>query len=608
MTGRSVRVTVEWALRGRADRNGDDILGWSTGNLNRRNFEEVIGRFTLGAPEQLQLPQVAVSYVHADGQGTDYLALAIHDYEGDPTRTSIGRLTQVTRYFCVPYRELAGGAITYQAMYEALSPATLPARSGSGSVLSCDIAVRPPRLPRPDDLALLVAALLLTGRPVCVLGAEAVSVADRLAFIDLVMSLLPYGLRAKMAAATWTRPTHRDHKFRLFFSDTPRTKSPPDHVVSWGASHHPAATPEGDHAPRYLAWLTETVSQPMTMLAGITEPSGFSSKSVGRALKLAMVPDLESGPFPAEGQALTDDLAGPLPRSSADPTEAVLLRCVAELNAQNQAGLISCISALRTICMAQPASARPGSGQRYQQIATHHRLLRPGLRLFGHENEFYDMLLELAFDAPLNYQGYCQVEDCMPWGFRSGKPGPRPHRALMRAIERAARAGVTDGSADIRVLALTAGSLDDAELTRWFHTVSIDAGQLISVLAACWDRLDHARIVEDVALRYLRDQPNRYNRRSALTALQANGYLAPALQLRYPESTERQTKLLEGLLAAVYPKGLDAATAKSIRAASPQSNALTAVVLGMIGNTIDRMAIVDEFTKNRLRPHGGGGP
>ena len=84
--------------------------------------------------------------------------------------------------------------------------------------------------------------------------------------------------------------------------------------------------------------------------------------------------------------------------------------------------------------------------------------------------------------------------------------------------------------------------------------------------------------------------------------------LAPALQLRYPESTERQTKLLEGLLAAVYPKGLDAATATTIRAACPQSNALTAVVLGMIGNTIDRMAIVDEFTRNRLRPPEGGGP
>ena len=109
-------------------------------------------------------------------------------------------------------------------------------------------------------------------------------------------------------------------------------------------------------------------------------------------------------------------------------------------------------------------------------------------------------------------------------------------------------------------------------------------------------------------MRYLRDQPTRHNQRSALTALHQNGYLAPALQLRYPESTERQTRLLEGLLAAVYPKGLDAATAKSIRAASPQSTALTAVVLGMIGNTIDRMAIVDEFTRNQPRPPNGGRP
>ena len=431
MTGRTVRVTVEWALRGKADRPGEDILGWSTGNLNRRNFEEVIGRFALGAPEQLQLPQVAVSYVHADGQGTDYLALAIHDYEADPERTSIGRLTQVTRYFCVPYRELAEGAITYQAMYEAFSPARLPERNGP--VLICDIAVRPPRLPRPGDLALLVAALLLTGRPVCVLGVEAVGVADRLAFIDLVMSLLPYGLRAKMAAATWTRPTHRDHKFRLFFSDTPRTKSPPDHVVTWGATEHPAATPEGDHAPRYLAWLTETVSQPMALLAGMTEPTGFSLKSVDHALELARVPGQEPGPFSADGQAsAVRTRSGPIPRPTTDPTEAVLLRCVAELNAQNPAGLMDCISALRTICAAQPASARPGSRRRYQQIATHYRLLRPGLQLYGHENEFYDMVLELAFNVPLDYQGYCQVEDCM---LGVGQSGEERSTAAPRADE-----------------------------------------------------------------------------------------------------------------------------------------------------------------------------
>jgi hypothetical protein len=603
MTARTVTVTVEWALRGKTDRNGEDILGSSTGNLNRKNFEEAIGRFTLGAPEQRQLPQISVSYVHADGPISNYLALAIHDYEAAPGPTGFGRLTQVTRYFCVPYRQLAEGAITYQAMYEAFSPIKLPPRNGR--VLTCDIVARPPRLARPGDLALPVAALLLTGRPVCVLGAEAVGVADRLAFIDLVMSLLPYGLRTKMAAATWTRPTNRDHKFRLFFSDAARTKSPPDHVVSWGATERPAALPEGDHAPRYLAWLTETVSQPMALLAGITEPTGFSSTSVSRVLELARVPGQEPGPF---GQASADDPTGPLPRVSTDPTEAVLLRCVAELSAQNPDGLRDCISALRTICAAQPITARPGSRTRYQQIATQYRLLRPGLRLYGHENEFYDMLLELAFGLPLDYQGYCQVEACIAGTGQSGKPGPIAHHPLMRSVQRAARSGVREGAADVRVLAIAAHSLGEAELSRWFRAVSIDAGQLIRVLAEKWGRPDHARIVEDVALRFLRDQPTRYSRRALLTALQAHGYLAPALQLRYPESTERQTNLLEGLLAAAYPKGLDAAAGRAIRAASPESTTLFAVVLGMTSNTLDRMAIVDEFTRNQLTPPDSSRP
>ena len=77
-----------------------------------------------------------------------------------------------------------------------------------------------------------VAPLLLTGRPVCVLGAEGTSHLERLEFIDTVMGLLPYGFRSRMTAATWTRATNRNHRFRLYFSSAPRADEP-DQVVIW---------------------------------------------------------------------------------------------------------------------------------------------------------------------------------------------------------------------------------------------------------------------------------------------------------------------------------------------------------------------------------------
>jgi hypothetical protein len=60
--------------------------------------------------------------------------------------------------------------------------------------------------------AMRTAALVLTRRPVCVLGAREASVDDRLQFIDTVMAMLPYGIRTRMSAATWTRATFRGHK------------------------------------------------------------------------------------------------------------------------------------------------------------------------------------------------------------------------------------------------------------------------------------------------------------------------------------------------------------------------------------------------------------
>jgi hypothetical protein len=285
MTGAGTVVDVQWALYGKATgTSGDGVLACSTGDLAMGNFADAISRFQLGALHRL--PQVSVSYAQPVKPGRGYLALAIHKPadQGQVALGEDGRPVAYTNYFCLPYGPLAAGGVTYQAMHEALRDLRLP--TVNGATLRVPIAGRPWPPAVIDPLAMRVAALLLTGRSVCVLRAQHVPVSGRLGFIDTVMGLLPYGFRAKMTAATWTRATYRDHHFRLFFSDAPRGSERPDHVVTWDHPETAVITPEDGAAHEYLAWLEDTLIEPMARLTRLTEAYGFGDVPVRNAVSL----------------------------------------------------------------------------------------------------------------------------------------------------------------------------------------------------------------------------------------------------------------------------------------------------------------------------------
>ena len=284
MTGQPVVVHAQWALHGQAPgTDGQRVLACSTGDLSTANFTDAIGRFQLGHLDNL--PQVAVSYLMPAGQPEgSYLALTIHRKADN-------------RYFCMPYRPLAAGAVTYHALYHAVRGLRLPAESRQPLRVEISTGAHGPTL---DPLAMRVAALLLTGTPACVLNAEDTSLDDRLAFIDWVMDLLPYGFRARMAAATWTRATFRDHKFRLYFSAAPRQG---DHVVHWGQPDR-AALPEGP-ARDYFGQLEKSASQ-LTRLASPAEDGPdlrFDNKAAVRALELIDPPSAAAPPTAAFSRA-----------------------------------------------------------------------------------------------------------------------------------------------------------------------------------------------------------------------------------------------------------------------------------------------------------------
>jgi len=350
----SVETDVQWALHGK-DASGDDyrILACSMGELSSANFTDAISRFHLGTVDKL--PQVAVSWARRrDQPRVSYLALAIDELAADGRRAARdgqGRPITYTSYFCLPYRPLAEQGIGYLSMYKTLNAVNLPETDGRPLRLTFTSPASPILIL--DPLAMRVAALLLTDQPICVLGAEEASTVERLRFIDTVMGFLPYGLRARMTAATWTRAAHASHKFQLFFSSAPRLGSRPDHVVTWRDPDR-VDIPNGP-AAEHLDWLEETVA-PLARLAEATQETRFGPKTGLQVVELA-----QSGP--------RRSLAPTGPAKPAVPRDPAAL----DPDAQEPAALDAAAAE-----PAAPAPARGDTGEETVIDLTQH--IKPGRR------------------------------------------------------------------------------------------------------------------------------------------------------------------------------------------------------------------------------------
>lgn len=580
MTGRTVSVGAQWALHGKGpEGEGYRILACSNSDLSRANFADALGRFSMGVLDAL--PQVSVSYLQPATRhpGGSYLALAIDWFATDGQRYAngalphdeFGRKTAFTSYFCTPYRPLAEHAATYQDMFRAFSAITLPVADGPPQPVTISTSVL--RTPAVDGLAMCVAPLLLTGTPVCVLGAEGTSLDERLRFIDTVMGLLPYGFRARMTAATWTRSTYREHRFRLFFSNAPRT-SQQDHVVTWG---EPDLIRLRGQAKDYFDWLADKIT-PLTRLAELSELNSdlkFDKTALTKALELV---DLRAGRrLPSVGQYLPlpsrsrDQSAVPVPAAQqpAPPAQqpappaideiAETLRECAEyvrdrntsrlrsvstwLAKQAEADVLLMKRAESDDALKPQAEAVSGRRKRYREQIRDYGLLRPH-GLGSRERDLYAALLALAFGRPLTYTGYCRVEECL-----NGKPDEHPHPALLHAVKDGAMSFETKAI----VLYLTREERNEKELNKWYGSGELDPIVLIHSLARERMRPHHARAICDLTLDYLRKMPTGYNPAQLRTVLRQYGFLAHALHLRHPDKEQYQISVLYQLIRAAYP-------------------------------------------------------
>jgi hypothetical protein len=545
---RSVSVPTEWALYGKnpGDYEGYRVLECSQGPVSLASFREAIGRYDLGTPEEL--PQVAISRLSLAGQpGRHYLALAVAEYR-EGLRDATGRAIAFTRYFCVPYEDLAAEGIGYLALFQAFQGVGLPHQDRA------PLLAQVPALPLPalsaGSLAVPVAAQLVTGRNVCVLGGAQLSLVDRLRFIDGVMALLPYGMRPKMTAATWTRSTSQ-HRFRLSFSDHPRPAlddREADLVAVWDRPDKTALPSEYPYAWEYLSWLENNMRNPAEQLADFTEETGFSPVSLLRMLeKLGINVPGRGSPAVGDRVALP---AAPPPGGNPlenDHAARILVSINDRVNRGDLRGLRADLTALRNQVKREMDSGRHLSPRRrkdYRDFIFRGQLLRPELQgQLGRDADVYNRaLLALAFEMPLSYEGYCQLEDCLGTG---SPPTPPPATTLLEEIRRA-------GMPDIRVALLVLSYLGEDRQREWFRSARVSLEELAGHLAGQWDREHHGRMWCEALDWYFRTMPGKHKPADVRAALEPYDYLVPMLQARYGDSAQCQFTMLRNLLIAAF--------------------------------------------------------
>ena len=561
----TVTVDVQWALQGKTlGREDTRVLACSTGELSMSNFTEVISRFNIGTMDDL--PQVSVSYLpSATLPGRlYYLGVGIHDWAAD-VRTTGGRLLErdddnrpivATAYFCIPYQPLADAAVSYRDMYHVLSGIQLATTSGPPLKVEFPARTAPSAI---GPLAVQSAARLLTGRPVCVLDARTTTVIERLEFIDAVAALLPYGFRTRLAAATWVRPYHRNHRFRLCFSSAKRDSDLAEDAVYWGRPETTALTPDDDYAYAYQRWLNDVIDQPYTTLAQLTEPRSFTDREVLEFLdeldEIALArlhPDESAAEEPP-----TRAVEPPGPGDDLSAVEQALRECASSRQPLSAPNLSAAITRLQ-------AQARqrisPEERERCRAFIRENYLFRHDKAMGSLEGKLRDALFKIAFASPLSYQDYCLIEDSL-----GNHP---PDLKLLRMIT---DAKMSDGQTEAVVYGQLLRHKEPTKLDNWHRSRQMTPAQLvvelINAVAGRWDRDRHVIHAAMAAAEFANQVPG--DPLPLREALQRHHYLVRLLQTVAHDSDQAQVYVLYRLLRAAYPTGLSKSDIQQILIDNP---------------------------------------
>ena len=513
-------IQAEWALWGRDERLAAfHVLRCCQGTLHSGDFEEIFTRYATGVKEKL--PQYTVYWIPAKAhRNPAYLAVGIHELAddnpalaGDRRRHVAGRIAEYIRLFCFRYADVAALG---DASYAGLASAVRDVQLLSGQRAPIRVRLRsagdlpagdPPATGGPAEL---VASLLLTCRPVCVLDADGVSAAGRLAFIDDVLSLLPFGLRATLSASTWANPNAVDLKLRLFFSSARRDRGSRTWHVSWTRPERPSLPPgQFESADFYQDWLREANESTRRSLSGMKDATRFTPEDISQVITR-------------------------LPRNKTLPD--TFLELAASVQAGNQAAVSQALKPLKPYLKrpAEPADREP-----YRSLVERHQLLADNPDLHhSTAASLYTTLLKLAYGGSVSYPGYCGIEQAA-----GGKPGPRLQKILLAS-----------GTLLPLPLILAASAVPGYPATEVMAQLcqqGFGPGELLSAveqqIATIEDR--HRLTLGDFAVNYL----CAYNAAGYRQELIKRGYLSGLITRAYPEDVQR-SKLGE-ILLLVYGNG-----------------------------------------------------
>jgi hypothetical protein len=509
-------VPVEWGLWGKEPNvPGYRIMRCSNGALGAADFHRFVSRYSSGVKETL--PQYTVGWIPGRSGGTEYLVVAIHELaDQDPARAggrvraSRDREIEYIRLFCARYTDLAQYRATYYELVDAVKDTQLPAE------LTEPLRVGLPEFDPPHFHAAVrgyaesVAALLLTTRPVYILGSDGSDAFDafaRLRFIDYVLSLLPYGLRATFSASTWASATARDLKLRLFFTNARR--APEDGIcLHWGQPAAPELLAADLSARHYASWLEHGGSNALAELAEQADPVRFTADDVRKAVDGA-----------------------PHDR----PVEDVIEALADGLRRQDQPAVTAAVKRLRTQYRNKPPDA---AGRLwYRQEVDRRGLLRPHAGLnAGTIASVYRVLLDLAFQNPLSYSGYCDLVD-----YAGGPPtGALRREVLKRSFEGYVPWLLVLSTEDeyselkLREILLEQGIAPTAPL----REVQVVIGRV---------RREHRAAVYDFAVNYL-----RVTAPDSRAVLRRLGYITTTVEAAFPGDLKEQRIRLESTLRFVY--------------------------------------------------------
>jgi hypothetical protein len=357
-----------------------------------------------------------------------------------------------------------------------------------------------------------VATLLLTTRPVCILGAEQVTAQERLQFVDRVLSLLPYGLRARLSASTWASATIQNLKLRLFFSDHERLDGGVTLHATWGRAVRLDLSSSGA-APlqNYANWLEHRPAGAATELASQTDPVRFDADEI-------------------------QQLIGNLPRDW--PAGDVLEALAAGLRSGE---LPVAQAAVRRLRRLSAGSTGVEERKTYLQEIKRLGLFRdyPGLPT-AIKASVYRALLSLAFRRELSYLDFCEIEACV---------GGPPSGVLARQTGKLSFEGYIPWLLTLK----SATDLTDRELMASLREQGMEPAAPLTDFTGSIDSVQpaHRAVALDFAVGYL----CAYSADPA-TELAERGYLAKTLEQVFPRDRQAQRARLRQMLAFAYGKEL----------------------------------------------------